>query len=247
MSNKRKGSTDTARSNNNTRRRVTNNGDNESNMSNIKGKWGRYSRGSSVDEAAVNSMFDNIADDDDPNVASYTGISQLADHLGIDPYEDIRILVLLFKMGANSKPAQISRSEWTAGCEKLQADSVDKFKMLLPSLDFGFMERSEFREFHKFCFKFNLEGTYKTLSKDLVISLVEMTLSNRIDKDRVSTFQEFLRTTKDDSYDRITLDQWVSFLDFSIECTDLSKYDEETSAWPVLIDDYVDYSTSMKD
>lgn len=74
-----------------------------------------------------------------------------------------------------------------------------------------------------------------------------MTLSDRIDKERLSTFQEFLRTTKDVSYNRITLDQWVSFLDFSIECQDLSEYDEESSAWPVLIDDYVDYSTSMKE
>jgi hypothetical protein len=74
-----------------------------------------------------------------------------------------------------------------------------------------------------------------------------MTLSDRIGKERLSTFQEFLTTTKDISYDRITLDQWVSFLDFSLECTDLSEYDEENSAWPVLIDDYVDFSNSMKD
>ena len=77
------------------------------------------------------------------------GISILSEHLGIDPLEDIRILILLFKLGANSKPAQISRSEWTSGCEKLQADSIDKLKMLLPSLDLGFMERGEFRDFHK--------------------------------------------------------------------------------------------------
>ena len=81
----------------------------------------------------------------------------------------------------------------------------------------------------------------------MVVSLVEMTLKDRIDKDRLVTFQEFLRTTKDVSYDRITLDQWLSFLDFSLECKDLNEYDEAISAWPVLIDDYVDYSTSMKD
>ena len=81
----------------------------------------------------------------------------------------------------------------------------------------------------------------------MVVSLVEMTLKDRIDKDRLVTFQEFLRTTKDVSYDRITLDRWLSFLDFSLECKDLNEYDEAISAWPVLIDDYVDYSTSMKD
>jgi hypothetical protein len=86
-----------------------------------------------------------------------------------------------------------------------------------------------------------LEGTHKTLDKDLVIALVDLTLKGRIDPHRLLTFQEFLNTTKDASYNRITLDQWMSFLDFSMECSDLSQYDEESSAWPVLIDDYVDF------
>jgi hypothetical protein len=98
----------------------------------------------------------------------------------------------------------------------------------------------------QFCFKFNLEGTHKTLDKELVVALVELTLNDRIAKDRLATFQEFLNITKDTSYNTITLDQWMSFLDFSLECPDLSQYDEEISAWPVLIDDYVDYSNGMK-
>lgn len=40
---------------------------------------------------------------------------------------------------------------------------------------------------------------------------------------------------------RITLDQWMSFWDFCQECDDLSTYDEANSAWPVLIDEYVEY------
>lgn len=217
------------------------------NMTSRRGKWGRQSSTSSVDEAAVSAMFDEISDHDDPSFANMEGISLLCEQLGIDPLEDIRILVLLHKLGANSKPAQILRSEWTSGCQKLQVDSVDKIKMLLPSLDLGFMERAEFRDFFKFCFKFNLEGTHKTLDKDLVIALVDLTLQGRIDKERISTFQSFLKTTEDSSYKRITLDQWLSFLDFSIECVDFNEYDEDSSAWPVLIDDYVDYSTRMKE
>lgn len=98
----------------------------------------------------------------------------------------------------------------------------------------------------QFCFKFNLEGTQKTLDKDLVVCLVDITLKERIAGDRLANFKEFLNTTKDVSYDRITLDQWISFLDFSIDCPDLSVYDEDSSAWPVLIDDYVDFSNGMK-
>lgn len=74
-----------------------------------------------------------------------------------------------------------------------------------------------------------------------------MTVPERLPQDRIDSFKEFLTTTKETSYSRITLDQWMSFLDFSIECPDLSQYDEETSAWLVMIDDYVDFATSMKE
>ena len=77
------------------------------------------------------------------------GICQLCEQLDLDPLEDVRVLVLLWKLGANKKPAEIQREEWMAGCNKLQLDSIDKFKALLPGLDTGFMDREEFSDFYK--------------------------------------------------------------------------------------------------
>jgi hypothetical protein len=103
----------------------------------------------SIDEATAEKLFQEIADEDDPHVASMEGISKLCDQLELDPLEDIRILVLLWKLGANDKPAQINKEEWMQGCNKLQVDTVDKFKALLPSLDTGFLEQAEFKDFYK--------------------------------------------------------------------------------------------------
>lgn len=61
----------------------------------------------------------------------------------------------------------------------------------------------------------------------------------RVSEDRLETFVTFVQAQK--SYTRITLDQWTSFLDFCYEVDDLSTYDDSVSAWPVLIDEYVDY------
>lgn len=94
-------------------------------------------------------MFEEIADKDDPLIATMEGICTLCEHLEIDPMTDVRILVLLHKMGPLSKPAQISKDEWIKGCKTLRVDSIDKMKALLPSLELGFMERSEFRDFFK--------------------------------------------------------------------------------------------------
>jgi len=99
----------------------------------------------------------------------------------------------------------------------------------------------------QFCFQFNRAGTHKTLDKDLVIALLKITLSAdsppRIPTSRLTSFCEFLETTKDESYSKITLDQWRSFLDFSLEFVNdtFEGYDEGESAWPVLIDEYVEF------
>lgn len=209
-----------------------------------KGTSGRRGGGHSpgIDEAAISKMFNDILDDDSDQAASLEGISNFCTNIGIEnPEEDIRVLVLLWKLGAEKKPSEISREEWMQGCRKLQLDSISKFQSLLPALDTGFLDRTEFREFYKFCFQFNRAGTHKTLEKDLVVALLPLCASERIAKERLDTFCVFLETTKDESYSRITLDQWRSFLDFCYECEDLKDYDEATSAWPVLIDEYVEF------
>jgi len=91
----------------------------------------------------------------------------------------------------------------------------------------------------QFCFRFSLHSTHRTLDKEMVVALMDMILKGRIPEDRLETFRSFVETQK--TYTRITLDQWTSFLDFCYECEDLSTYDESNSAWPVLIDEYVEY------
>jgi DCN1-like protein 1/2 len=103
----------------------------------------------SVDEAAVEKLFAELADEDDPNSAGMDGICKLCEHLDLDPLEDIRILVLLWKLGCKEKPAQITKEEFITGCYKLQIDSIDKFQALLPSLDTGFLDEMEFKDFYK--------------------------------------------------------------------------------------------------
>jgi hypothetical protein len=66
-----------------------------------------------------------------------------------------------------------------------------------------------------------------------------MVVKGHIADDRLETFCTFVEEQKD--YTRITLDQWTSFLDFCYQVPDLSQYDESSSAWPVLIDEYVEY------
>ena len=71
------------------------------------------------------------------------------------------------------------------------------------------------------------------------MALLKLVLKDRVPSDRLDTFCEFLEGAE--QHTRITLDQWASFLDFCHECEDLSTYDESTSAWPVMLDEYVEF------
>jgi len=73
-----------------------------------------------------------------------------------------------------------------------------------------------------------------------------MVLKGRVADERLNTFSDFLGQSKDETYSRITLDQWTSFLDFCYEVEDIADYDEATSAWPVLIDEYVEYMEKLQ-
>jgi len=199
---------------------------------------------SGINEAAAEKMFAEIADPDDPTTANMEGIFTLGEKLGMDATEDIRILVLLWKMGCREKPAQLQKQEWMQGCSQLQVDTWDKVKALVPSLETGFLEQTEFKDFYKFCFQFNRQGTHRTLDKELVTALLKLVLKDRISADRLETFCEFLEGAEQHTH--ITLDQWSSFLDFCYECEDLSTYDESTSAWPVVIDEYVEFMEKKK-
>ncbi|KAG7369972.1 cullin binding-domain containing protein [Nitzschia inconspicua] len=200
--------------------------------------------GSAFNEKAAEKMFEEFAEEDDPTVMGMDGIIKLCDHMDLDPFEDKRVLVLLWKLGSKEKPSQITKEEFLTGCYKLHVDTIEKFQSLIPSLDTGFLDEMEFKDFYKFCFQFNRQGTHRTLDKELVVALMKMVLTGRIPDDRLETFCTFVETQE--AYTRITLDQWTSFLDFCFAVPDLSQYDESSSAWPVLIDEYVEFMEELQ-
>lgn len=201
-------------------------------------------KGSAASQDAILQMFAGYAGGMNKFAMDMEGVCKLCEDIKIDPESDVRILVLLWKLGANARPGEISKEEWVAGCSKYNLDSSQAFEQFIPSLDLGFMDRDDFKGFFKFCFQFHREGTHRTLDSGLVIGLLKLLLCDgRVDQGRLDSFCEFLETKcgSDTPNARITLDQWTSFLEFCYEVIDLADYDEDGGAWPVLLDDYVEW------
>lgn len=81
----------------------------------------------------------------DPDLLTMEHIGKLCEQLNVDPSADVRVLVMLWKMGAVSTPGCITKTEFTAGCKKLRISSVSELRSLLPSFDPGFLGRADFR------------------------------------------------------------------------------------------------------
>jgi len=197
--------------------------------------------------AAVKALFDKYAEDDDPMVIGMEGIDTLCTDVGIDAGEDVRGLVLLWKLGlAKGRPGQITLEEWQKGCAANNIDSIDKLKAIVPSLDTGFLEHNDFRDLYKFVFQFNREGTHRTIDREFIISLFEIVFkgTGRVPPERLESFTVFLRQYAEG--EKVTLDQWMNFLEFGTKHpTDIDDYDEN-GAWPIMIDDYVEYLKEKK-
>lgn len=150
-------------------------------MFGAKSKSGRSAKATvTVNNAIINQQFDSLADEDDPELISMSGICRMAEILSLDASSDVRILVLLWRLGAKSKPGSITRSEFLEGMRSLQKEKIEDFKSTLAELDPGFLMKEDFRgewiliivnlfldyfrlDFYKFVFQFSREGTHKTL------------------------------------------------------------------------------------
>ena len=185
------------------------------------------------------SLFLKYASLSDPTSLEMEGLASLFDEVGLDP-GDVRCLVFLWRLGAESKPGRVSQTEWSAGTRRVGAESLPSLRLLLPSLDPGFMDHDEFRTFFKFAFQFNREGTHRTIEKDVCIALLQLTREGR-NNPHLTSFVAFLEASSSPNTARITLDQWTGFLDFSLAVGVDCEGADDNAAWPVLIDEYVEW------
>ena len=177
-------------------------------------------------------------DEDDTEFMTGEGIERLCLELDLDASADVRALVLAWKLKSGEKPGAIRKSEFVAGMQTLRCDSVAELKRtVLHTLDPGFMEHKEFREFYRFCFKFNREdAAKKTIEKELVMTLLPMVMANR--STLTAQFVEFLAEAPKA---RISQDEWNSFLEFSKEFSEGLEQYEDDGAWPSLLDEFVEW------
>ncbi|KYQ96857.1 hypothetical protein DLAC_04164 [Tieghemostelium lacteum] len=131
---------------------------------------------------------------------------------------------------------EITKEEFINACNQLKVDGLAKLKSEIQQIKTQLNQEQQFKEFYTFTYDLGRLENQKNVGLDMAIELWSVVMGPKY-KD-LQTWFEFLKSKHNLA---ISKDTWALFYDFvKIANDDINKYDSD-GAWPVLLDDFVDY------
>jgi DCN1-like protein 1/2 len=183
---------------------------------------------------AVSAMFDEFADGDpNPDRMGPEALETFFEALELDPL-DVTALIFAWKLKAKT-PCEFSRTEFVEGCLAMDVDTLQKLRKKVTSLCDMIEAPEDFRSFYAFAFDYNKPPGQRSLPIDTARVLWPLLFG-----DRFALLDLWLKFLEPRSH-AISRDSYILLLDFATTILpDLSNFDEN-DAWPVLIDEFVDF------
>lgn len=179
-------------------------------------------------------FFKEFASLSDPDVIEPEGIENFCNALAVAP-EDIVMLVISWKMEAKQM-GYFHMKEWLKGMQEMQCDSLVKLRNKLEVFRSLLNDQQIFKSIYRYSFDFAKDKDQRSLDLETAKAMLQLLLAKRWPL--YPYFHQFLEQSK---YKVLNKDQWCNVLEFSRSIShDLTNYDED-GAWPVLLDEFVDW------
>jgi DCN1-like protein 4/5 len=207
----------------------------------VKKKSRSYPPLSQFSNERLEDLFFEYADDSSPfedgdvRVISPQGTMKLLSALRVEA-DSLEALMLAYYCDCLS-PGFFSKDEFIKGLSTLRCDTLDKLKAKFKTFAAEAADRVE--EVWKFVFEFVKEKTESKVAKlEDCVPAVTLLLQNSPHADALCAF---LRSS---NAKVVNLDVWTMLLNFTrkVGPPPIFKGYSEEDAWPVLIDEYVEYS-----
>jgi len=189
-----------------------------------------------ADRKKIDQLFNKYRDPTEADKITADGTLRLLQDLKLSPDSRL-VLIMVWKMKAATQ-CEFSREEFLQGLADLAVDSIDKLRSKLVTVEQETLRDAvKFRDLYIFSFGYAKNPTQKGIELEMAIPYWHILLQGRFTL--LGLWTQFLQEQHKRSIPR---DTWVLLLDFCQTInTDLSNYDEE-GAWPVLIDDFVEWA-----
>ncbi|KAI8069265.1 Cullin binding-domain-containing protein [Gongronella butleri] len=191
--------------------------------------------------AKVTALFDKFQDPEQPDVITVDGTIELCQALGMDPTH-LEFLLASYHLGSEQM-GEFHRKPFVNGCLSMRCETIEQLKAALAQLHAKLMsDQAYFRKIYNYAFLFGRQNGQKNLALDAAIELWKLLLASRFSHlDQWTTFLEAKHKKA------ISKDTWTLFLDFALQPNfDVDTHDAE-GAWPILIDEFVDYLKQGED
>lgn len=192
-----------------------------------------------MDPAKLAASFATYAEPDDPTTIQVDGLVRLCADLGVSP-EDVVLVVLSKHFGA-ANMFTYTQEEFNKGMQSLGADSVEALKGKVPEMRESLALPAVFREVYAFTFGWACADGQKSMEVATAVALWRLLLPGRFAL--LDEWCDFVEKTRKHA---ISHDTWMLLVEFAkVVDKDLNGYDEN-SAFPVLIDEFVDHVEAAK-
>lgn len=197
----------------------------------------------SANQAAITRLFDKYKDKHQDLIMA-AGVEKFCKDLRVEP-EDVVMLVISCHFKAKNA-CEYSRDEFVQGMVDLKCDSIAKLAALIPSLRQEMQNPAKFQEVYRYAYGFSCEEGQKIVHFDMALAMWQIIFSQR-PWPLLDLWIQFLQEQHNRAISR---DTWMQLLDFILAYKpDLSDFAEDSSnsAWPYLIDDFVEYARKNMD
>jgi DCN1-like protein 1/2 len=167
------------------------------------------------------------------------GIISFCEEIGVTP-EDVVMFVICWYMDAKTM-GEFTQEEFEGGLEEMEIDTVfspvASLKMKIPTLRNDLNVPETFKQIYEYAFVFSCEENQKCLQLDVATSIWPLLIT----KKKWKYIDEWCAFLQEHHKRAVSRDTWIQLLDFvNTVGTDFKKYDPN-SAWPYLIDEFVEH------